>query len=160
MKSENSEKRVQRIALNTYIKLVRATETATANIHRYLVEENLTISQFGVMEALFHLGPLSLSSLGRKILKSNANLTTVVDNLEKRNLVARERTHSDRRQIHVCLSPEGRRLIERIFPSHAMKITEEMCHLTVAELELLGSLCRKLGKREGPKISSETLPNI
>ncbi len=148
MKKASDENQTQKIAVNTFVKLVRATETVTSNIHKFLVEENLTISQFGVLEALFHLGPLSLSSLGKKILKSNANLTTVVDNLEKRRLVARERIHSDRRQIHVGLSTEGRKLIERIFPFHEKKIAEEMCHLNFSELELLGRLCKKLGKKE------------
>lgn len=74
----------QRNALNVFVKLMRASNTVNTRIHGHLKEDNLTVSQFGVLEALYHLGPLSQSELGIKILKSNANLTTVVDSLEKK----------------------------------------------------------------------------
>ena len=75
----------RRQALNLYVKLMRATNRATNAIHRHLQEDNLTHSQFAVLEALYHLGPLCQGELGEKILKSNANLTTVVDSLEKKS---------------------------------------------------------------------------
>ena len=81
----------QRDALNVFVKLMRATNTVANRVHVHLHEDNLTVSQFGVLEALYHLGPLSQSELGTKILRSNANLTTVVDSLEKKNLVVRTR---------------------------------------------------------------------
>mgnify|MGYP000381933987 CR=1 FL=1 len=40
-------------------------------------------STFGILEALFHLGPLSQKSLGQKVLSTKGNITTIVDNLEK-----------------------------------------------------------------------------
>ena len=63
----------QRDALSVYVKLMRATNQATSKIHGHLRDDNLTVSQFAVLEALYHLGPLSQSELGEKILKSNAN---------------------------------------------------------------------------------------
>ena len=96
--------KAQRSALNVYVKLMRASNRATAGIHGHLKDDNLTVSQFGVLEALYHLGSLSQSELGEKILKSNANLTTVVDGLEKKSLVERRRSDKDRRRVTVRLS--------------------------------------------------------
>lgn len=135
-------------ALNAYIKLMRASESVSARIHGHLVDAGLTMSQFGVMEALYHLGPLSQGELAKKILKSSGNMTMIIDNLEKRGLVKRERKAEDRRFYAVQLTAEGDRLIGSIFPRHAAKIIEEMNVLTGTEQEELSRLCRKVGLKK------------
>ncbi len=132
-------------ALGSYVKLMRAAESVTARIHRHLGEVGLTISQFGVLEALFHLGPLSQVELGKKILKTSGNMTMVIDNLEQRGLARRERNVEDRRFFTVHLTDAGEKLIREFFPGHAAKITAEMSMLTPLEQEQLSRLCRKLG---------------
>ncbi len=133
-------------ALSTYVKLMRAAESVSTRIHGHLAAANLTISQFGVLEALLHLGPLSQAELARKILKSTGNITMVIDNLEKRGLVKRERNPKDRRYYSVTLTATGKKLIASLFPRHAAGIVEGMNALTRSEQEVLGNLCRKLGK--------------
>ncbi len=135
-------------ALNAYVKLTRASDAISTRIHRHLGDVGLTISQFGVLEAIYHVGPLSQAELAKKILKSTGNITMVIDNLEKRGLVRRERKQADRRYYAIQLTPEGEKLISSIFPRHAGKIVETMNVLTKAEQEKLGQLCRKLGLAE------------
>jgi MarR family transcriptional regulator, 2-MHQ and catechol-resistance regulon repressor len=135
-------------ALDTFIKLVRATESASARIHQHLEQTNLTVSQFGVLEALWHLGSLSQRDLAQKLLKSGGNITMVIDNLEKRQLVRRERQTNDRRVILVCLTEAGKALIQEVFPRQVQAVVQEMSVLSAIEQENLGQLCRKLGKHE------------
>ena len=132
-------------ALRTYVKLMRAAESITARVHKHLSSVGLTVSQFGVLEAIYHLGPLSQRDLGRKILRSSGNITMVIDNLEKRRLVQRERNTSDRRVIVIHLTKEGQKLIHEIFPSHATLITRELGVLKAADQKILGDLCKKVG---------------
>jgi MarR family transcriptional regulator, 2-MHQ and catechol-resistance regulon repressor len=132
-------------ALNCFIKLIRAAETVSARLAGPVTAAKLTMSQFGALEALLHLGPLYQCDLGKKLLKSSGNVTMVVDNLEKRGLVRRERDREDRRFITVHLTEEGCRLIRELFPNHAAAIAREMSVLTAEEQEELGRLCRKLG---------------
>ncbi len=132
-------------ALSAYIKLMRASESVSARTQRHLSDARLTASQFGALEALYHLGPLSQADLGQKILRSSGNITMVVDNLEKRGLVKRERRQEDRRYNTVRLTSRGEKLIAEVFPRHAGKIVEAMNVLTKTEQETLGKLCRKLG---------------
>jgi MarR family 2-MHQ and catechol resistance regulon transcriptional repressor len=132
-------------ALSTYVKLMRAAESITSRVHRHLSSVGLTVSQFGVLEAILHLGPLSQRDLGRKILRSSGNITMVIDNLEKRRLVRRKREVSDRRMFIVHLTGEGQTLIGKIFPSHAALITHEMSVLKAADQKILGDLCKKVG---------------
>jgi MarR family 2-MHQ and catechol resistance regulon transcriptional repressor len=133
------------VALDAYIKLMRATAAATARIHGHLADEDLTQSQFGVLEMLFHLGPLSQGSIGQKLLKSGGNVTLVLDNLEKRGLVRRERHAPDRRHVIVSLTDKGHALIQCVFPRHVAAIVQEMNALTRDEQIELARLCRKLG---------------
>ncbi len=135
-------------ALSAYVKLVRASDSLTSRIHRHLAATGLTISQFGVLEALYHLGPLSQAEIAKKVLKSTGNITMVIDNLEKRGLVKRERDKEDRRYYAVQMTAEGKKLIRRIFPRHAARIVEEMSVLSRVEQDSLGNLCRKLGLRQ------------
>ena len=137
--------RVERLALSTYLKLTRASETLWNRLAPGLQSHDLTPSQFGVLEALYHLGPMHQCDLGARILKSSGNMTLVIDNLEKRGLVRRERSAEDRRVIRVHLTDAGERIIRRVFPVHADAITRRLAVLTQEEQRALGNLCRKLG---------------
>ncbi|MFN3651417.1 MAG: MarR family winged helix-turn-helix transcriptional regulator [Armatimonadota bacterium] len=134
-----------RAALDSYIKLLRATEAVTSGLNSRIVAAGLTWSQFGALEALLHRGSMCQRDLGEKLLKSTGNVTMVVDNLEKRGLVRRERSAEDRRYITVHLTDTGRELIERLFPEHAAAIAARMSVLEPEELAELGRLCKKLG---------------
>jgi MarR family 2-MHQ and catechol resistance regulon transcriptional repressor len=135
-------------ALNAYIKLMRASESVMNRTQQRLKEYNLTVSQFGAMESLYHLGPMCQRDVGTKLLKSGGNITMVVDNLEKRGLVTRERDLNDRRYITVTLTPAGRGLIEEVFPVHLAGIVKNLNVLSDAEQEELGALCKRLGLQE------------
>lgn len=136
-------------ALNTYTKLMRAAESVTGRVNRSMAEFGLTISQFGVLEALYHKGPLCQRDIAVKILKSTGNITLVIDNLEKRGLVRRERDSADRRYLTVHLTDEGTALIAEAFARVEEAIFAEMAALADEEQELLGRLCKKLGLKKG-----------
>ena len=136
-------------ALNTYTKLMRAAESVTVRVHRVLAAPKLTVSQFGVLEALYHKGPLCQRDLAAKILKSTGNITLVIDNLEKNGLVRRVRDNEDRRFLTVHLTETGSTLITKVFGDVEAAIVCEMASLPEHEQELLGTLCKKLGLRGG-----------
>ena len=145
MKPESSSYR----SLNTYTKLMRATESVTSRVGRKMSDAGLTISQFGVLEALLHKGDMCQRDVAAKILKSTGNITMVIDNLEKQGLVRRERSLEDRRYCTVLLTEKGRTVIEAAFAEVEAAIVKEMGALTDEEQELLWKLCKKLGLREG-----------
>ncbi len=136
----------QMLALNTFVRLVRCTNAVTEKMHKHLSEHKLTISQFGVLEALYSLGPLCQKDLGIKILKTGGNITMVVDNLEKRTLVERVRDETDRRKFSIRLTPAGYAIINRIFPVHANIAEQVFSGLSSEEQEELGRLLERLGK--------------
>ena len=137
-------------ALNAHIKLLRAAESVAARLTGLIAEQTgLTITQFGVLEGLLHLGPLCQKEIAEKQLKSGGNMTLVIDNLEKRDLVRRERSQADRRLVIVHLTKPGTKLISDYFPYHAKAVEHEMGVLTASEQDQLARLTRKLGLQIG-----------
>jgi MarR family 2-MHQ and catechol resistance regulon transcriptional repressor len=148
VKPASNLKPSQQRALNTYIKMMRAAGTVTEKIHRHLRDHGLTNSQFGVLDALFHLGPMCQREIGDKILKTGGNMTLVIDNLEKRGLVERFQDEQDRRFYKIHLTPQGKDLISRVFPRHAAIAEGVFAALDKVEQDQLGRLLKKLGRFE------------
>jgi MarR family 2-MHQ and catechol resistance regulon transcriptional repressor len=133
-------------ALNAFIALSRATDSVETRTRAVIAEAGLTEGQFGILEALHHLGPLCAAELARKVLRSRGNLTLVISNLERDGLVERTTRAEDRRFRTVELTRKGRKLMEKTFPRHARLVTKTMSALEPAEQDELRRLCRKLGK--------------
>ena len=132
-------------ALDAHIKLARCVNTIDGALSAGLAKEGMTVAQLGVLEALLHLGTLSQRELGHKVLRTGGSVTSVLDKLESKQLVSRQRGESDRRLVHVSLTPAGRRLISKVFPRHLGRVVEAMSVLTKQEQEDLSRICRKLG---------------
>ena len=136
----------QGVALGLWIALARCYATHTRAVAYKVQEYDLTVPQFGALEALYHLGPLSLGELADKLLVTGGNVTYVMDRLEAQGLVSRYRSESDRRVVHAKLTEKGRALVARVFPEHAVFI-EHLCrHLEPAEQQVLRRLLKQLGK--------------
>jgi MarR family 2-MHQ and catechol resistance regulon transcriptional repressor len=138
----------ERSALDAHIKLRRATNMLSALESASLREARLTESRFGVLEALYHLGPLRQADLANKLLCSAGNLTTVVDNLERDGYVERRRDGTDRRVVTVHLSPDGRVLIEELFPRHVAAIVNWFAVLGSDEQLRLADALGRLGRQD------------
>lgn len=135
-----------RLALDTFIKLTRATNALEHALFQSGKLPGLTATQFGVLETLYHLGPLCQGALSGKLLKSSGNVTLVLDNLEKQDLVKRIRQEDDRRMVMIELTPAGRKLIEEVFPMVAAAITLAFSGLTPQDQKTLAELTKKLGQ--------------
>lgn len=133
------------LALSMWVKLVRAhsvfAKKSLDDIRRY----GLTEPQFGALECLGHLGPMTIGNLCSKQLVSGGNMTLVVDNLEKEGLVERVHSKEDRRTIIVQLTSKGEQRFNEIFLQHAERIKDLASVLTNNEQVQLSGLLKKLG---------------
>lgn len=147
-------------ALNAFINLARASDSLMARMSLQLESEGLTAGQFGVLEALLHLGSMCQKTLAEKLLRSGGNITLVVDNLEKHGWVRRERQKDDRRKIVIHLTTEGRRVVSELVPRHVEAIVKEMGRLDRREQEALRQICRKLGRGDASGKGSGEISNL
>ena len=103
-------------------------------------------SDFAVLEALLHKGPLPVNEIGKKVLLTSGSITVAVDRLETKGLVERQASRTDRRTRMVHLTKGGRKLISRAFAEHAADMERlASASLTRAERETLIRLLKKFG---------------
>jgi MarR family 2-MHQ and catechol resistance regulon transcriptional repressor len=135
----------ERAALNSFVKFMRAHARLAGMVSAQVAAHGLTPGQFGVLETLWHLGPLCQNELGEKLLSSKPNISAVITNLERDGLVRRAREALDRRSVRVHLTAQGERRISVAFPAFAHALTGAMGCLSGPELKALGVLSKKLG---------------
>jgi len=135
-------------ALNAYIKLLRSARTVSERVRGHQTVTELNDSQFGALEALYHLGSMPQKTIGEKLLMCKSNVVAIVDSLEALEYVNRRQDSNDRRLVNVSITEGGRRYIERTLPAHVDAIAQEFSCLTASEQDELARLCRKLGLGE------------
>lgn len=139
------EDEATRRALQLFIVLARCQNSVSEHARRDIQRHNLGVSEFGVMELLYHKGPTTLGVLAERILITSGSLTYVVDQLAKRGLVQRVACPTDRRVTYAELTDAGRTLLRAIFPDHAEQIRQAVSGLTPEEQETAIALLKKLG---------------
>lgn len=133
-------------ALKLWVVLARAYDAVSRHVSADVARHGLTAAEFGVLEALYHRGPLLLGEAQRKILVSSGGITYLVDRLVAKGLVERRECEADRRARYAALTPEGEALLARIFPVHAAHIRAVLDTLDADERRAATDLIRRLGR--------------
>lgn len=136
----------QQQALKLWVVLARCFNSFGQALAHQGRTYGLTPPQFGVLEALAHLGPMKMCDIASKLLMSGANVTGVVDRLENKNMVRRVTEAGDRRTFFIHLTAEGGKLISKTFQRHARQVEALTSSLTPGEKRALIRLLKKLGK--------------
>ncbi|HEX7124742.1 MAG TPA: MarR family transcriptional regulator [Thermodesulfobacteriota bacterium] len=145
-------------ALKLWVVLSRAHASVLGHAQADAARHGLTLAEFGILEALYHKGPLLLGQVQRTLLVSSGGTTFLVDRLERKGLVERRDCPGDRRARYAVLTPRGERLVREIFPAHADAIRRAVSGLTPAEQRQATTLLRALGRTaaEGGASGSRT----
>ena len=127
----------------------------TASIMKKRADEffnqfGLTDVQFNLIELLHYQsgkeGGLSQAQISDMMLVNRANITSLVDRMEKAGLVARNAHSNDRRFNIVKLTPKGKTLFEKVKPHYKEQVHKVMASLDASELrKLMGMLERTRG---------------
>ena len=123
---------------------------------RSIAELEMCGSDFAVLEALLHKGPLPINEIGKKVLLTSGSITVAVDRLESKDLVERRASGTDRRAKIVHLTKPGRELIGRVYADHAADMERlASASLTRSERETLIRLLKKIGFEAAEKVREE-----
>jgi MarR family transcriptional regulator, 2-MHQ and catechol-resistance regulon repressor len=133
-------------ALKLFVVLARAAHAVAARAQRDVEGRGLSLTDFAVMEALYHRGPLPLGEIGHRVLRQSGSITYAVDKLEARGWVQRQPSSEDQRVTFASLTCAGRELMDCVFPAHSDAIHEMMGALTPEEQETTITLLKRLGK--------------
>lgn len=132
-------------ALKLFVVLARAQRAINERVEASLAPHHLTLTEFGILEALYHKGPLLLGEVRIKILVSSGGITFLMDKLVQRGLVERQPCVSDRRARYAALTRKGETLMAQIFPPHADAIRDAMAGLSRTEQKQATALLKQLG---------------
>ena len=109
-----------------------------------MTECGLGLTEFAVLEVLYHKGPLPLGQIRDRILVTGASTTYVVKKLEERGLMRRRACAEDQRVVFGELTAKGRALIDDVFPAHVGRLQQAMAGLSVSQKREATKLLRAL----------------
>jgi len=133
-------------AMRTWVDIARAFTAVRAKENAFIESKGLTIQQFGVLEALYHMGELTVGELTKLVLSTPGNMTVVLRNLKQKGLIDTKHPETDRRVTVAAITDAGSAVISNIFPVHAKNMEGYFDCLTEDEQETLSVILRKLRK--------------
>ncbi|MUV37725.1 HTH-type transcriptional regulator MhqR [Lentibacillus sp. JNUCC-1] len=133
------------MSLKLFVVLTRALESIEKQVIKDIKSHGLNLTEFSVLELLYHKGDQPIQKIGQKILLSSSSMTYVVDQLEKKKWLERKACPKDRRVTYAAITSTGQELMNRIFPQHTEAIHQIMDGLTTDEKEFMIGQLKKLG---------------
>lgn len=133
-------------SMKTVVRLEKASLKITNLTINYLSKHNLTFNQFKVLEVLYHLGDLNISSITKLTMSTPGNITVVVKNLKRDEWITSIKDPNDSRASILSITQKGKDIIEEVFPNHANNLTKSLEVLSDVELDTLYDLLNKVYK--------------
>ncbi len=132
------------------MKTVLRLDRAALKIHNmtvnYLSQHNLTFNQFKVLEVLYHLGNLNISSITKLTMSTPGNTTVVIRNLKRDEWITSVKDPNDSRASILSITQKGVDIIEKVFSTHANNLNNALEVLSDEELNTLYELLDKVYK--------------
>jgi MarR family 2-MHQ and catechol resistance regulon transcriptional repressor len=123
----------------------RSMKAVADYIQQDILNHGLTLDTFIILELLYNMGPQSVQKISEKFSIPSGSITYVVDKLEKKELVFRQASPTDRRVSNVVLTERGRTMFDDIFPKHADVISQTFSFINDDEKRLLIDFLKKIG---------------
>ncbi len=133
--------------VHTWLVMIKAMRAITRYALEELEEPGLGFSDFAVLEALLHKGPLPVNVIGPKVNLTPGSISVAVDRLVAKGLVSRAESSQDRRVRIVTLTPRGKSVITPIFRAHAATMEKVFSGLSRDEMQQLEQQLKRIGKQ-------------
>ncbi|MFO7968575.1 MAG: MarR family transcriptional regulator [Candidatus Izemoplasmatales bacterium] len=133
--------------LKTLTIIFRTKDSVEKAIQKDVKNYGLNVTEFGVLEALYHLGDLPIKKIMEKVLITNSSLTYVIEQLEKKNYLQKRKSDQDRRSFILCLTKKGKSLMKKAYEKHEKNMRKILDDLSEEEEKTLQELLKKIGKK-------------
>lgn len=142
--STNKRPFFSRYTTSLWVRFLRFNLLSHKRLQDDLEKLDLTPPQFYVLATIGYAGRLPFSEIGEKMMVTVSNLTGIVDRLEEKGWVVRERDANDRRVVRVSLTEKGSKVYRSTIPLFEKSISQFFSPLNKSEQKELSSLLRKL----------------
>jgi MarR family transcriptional regulator, 2-MHQ and catechol-resistance regulon repressor len=133
--------------IHTWLVMMKTMQAVTRYGLANLEKTGLGLSDFAVLEALLHKGPLPVNVIGPKVNLTPGSISVAVDRLVSKGLVSRAECSQDRRVRIVALTSRGKSVITPIFRAHVETMEKVFAGLSRHELRQLQQQLKRVGKQ-------------
>ncbi|RWR13613.1 MarR family transcriptional regulator [Siminovitchia fortis] len=137
----------QNLSLKSFVVLMKAAKSMQEKIKQDVSNYGVNLSEFTVLEALYHKGQMTVQQICSKVLIASGSMTYVIDKLEKKGMLERKACPEDRRVVHLMLTEAGKAFMEKVFPKHQQLIEDIFGDVSEKEKEMLIDLLKRIGQR-------------
>ena len=130
-----------------FLVLMQTSKAIQERMRVEISKNKLSITEFSVLEVLYHKGKQTIQQIGNSILISSGSMTYVIDKLEQKDLLNRNDCPNDRRVIHVTLTDDGINLMKKIMPKHHELVNYMFGSLNNDDVQILVKLLKKVSER-------------
>src|SRR5438034_4322434 len=147
MKRKATTEKQDSTGVHVWLVFMKAFQALFPHAEESIKRTELGDSDFRVLEALLHKGPLPVNVIGPKVFLTPGSISTAVDRLFSKGLVTREENQEDRRIRQVALTESGKALIRPIYRKHVEDVRQVFADFTPSELRQLERLMKKAGRQ-------------
>jgi DNA-binding MarR family transcriptional regulator len=134
------------LGLKILMDLRRITRAIDLNSKKLSSETSLTAPQVVSLIAVYHHGALTLAEIAEQVHLSSSTMVGIIDRLEAKNLVIRERSKTDRRQVLIRITDEGQKMAKKSPLPLQEKLIESLSKLSEAQQRNLAKALELLVK--------------
>ncbi|MFS0779565.1 MarR family transcriptional regulator [Neobacillus sp. 3P2-tot-E-2] len=139
---------MERICTNQpFLLLMQTSKAIQERLRDEMSKNNLSITEFSVLEVLYYQGKQTIQQIGNRILISSGSMTYVIDKLEQKGIIKRNDCREDRRVIHITLTADGMEMMDNIMPMYQDIVDSFFVDLTGDESQLLVNYLKKVWNR-------------
>ncbi len=150
-----SKARKQRTALpvedQTFIALLKAADTLAQEAEQLLKANGLTGAQYNVLRILRGAEPegLACRTIGERMISHDPDMTRLLDRMEKRSLITRQRQSDDRRVVKTRITSSGLEILRRLEQPIRELHKRQFHQMPAARVRTLAGLLGEILQRSG-----------
>jgi DNA-binding MarR family transcriptional regulator len=133
-----------------FVAILKAADSLSQHSEQLIKSAGLTGAQYNVLRILRGAEPggLPCSGIAERMISHDPDMTRLLDRMENRNLITRQRQKDDRRVVKTHITEEGLTLLKTLDIPIRELHKRQFQHLSQSRLKALGQLLAELGNRE------------
>jgi MarR family 2-MHQ and catechol resistance regulon transcriptional repressor len=137
----------ENLSLKSFVVILKASKTLEALVKKDVAEHGMKMSDFAILEALYHKGRQTIKQISEAVLINTGSITYIIDKLEKNNYLRRTNCEDDRRVIYIEITKKGTEVMDEIFPKHQQQIEEVFSDISDSDKRTLIEAVKTVGKK-------------
>jgi DNA-binding MarR family transcriptional regulator len=129
-----------------FVAFMQIADTFGGQAEQVIKTAGLTAAQYNVLRILRGAGPAGLAcrEIGERMISRDPDITRLLDRMEKRNLITRERQSDDRRVVKTCVTPEGLELLKILDRPVSALHKRQFQGIAPAKLKVLAAMLEEI----------------